>query len=111
MSGRPATGAGPEPTTCGYLAVGLCRRKRLPCGFGVIGCTERAAGCGSRATGGKIELVGEQSSHSLRFTATGSLMHRGAVVGALFSIARNCYISRSCLLRRFNVLAESPDYM
>src|SRR5438034_843491 len=53
MSGRPATGAGPEPTTCGYLAVGLCHRNRLQCGFGVSGCTGRAAGCGSRATGGR----------------------------------------------------------
>jgi len=42
----------------------------------------------------KIELVGEQRIALLAIHGSKGLTHRGAIVGAFFSIARNCYISR-----------------
>ena len=35
----------------GYRALGLFLREQRRCGFGVTGCAEAAAGCGSQVTG------------------------------------------------------------
>ena len=74
----------------GYAAANSCR-----VGSGSVGAQTGRLGLDRGPLAVKIELVWSQGSHSLRFTAAGGLMHRGAVVGTFFSIARNCYIPRS----------------
>ena len=51
MSGHQGTGGGRALVTCGYLAVGSCRRGKPLFGCRVTGCVGREVGCGSRGTG------------------------------------------------------------
>ena len=89
----------------GYATANSCR-----VGSGSVGAQTGRLGLDRGPLAVKIELVWSQGSHSLRFTAAGGLMHRGPLSVHFFRLHETVTFPGRVPLRRFDILAESPDY-